>query len=126
MRDVSVFVVRVDLALLAREMICLESDRERSDWLLGFQVGSSGAAHLSKWSSAKLAGWAFGERAHAEALAYQAQKRSAGERSAQARRMRLGTAQPSNTVRTAFDVRSERTTERTTERTIERTPNQLQ
>lgn len=126
MREPSVFTVRVDLALMAREMVCLENDRERSDWLLGFQMGSSGGACMVRWSPAKLAGWAFGERAHSEALAYQAQKRSAGERSALARRMRLGTAQPSNTVRTPFGVRSERSPERTTEREPERAPNQLQ
>lgn len=116
MREPSVFAVRVDLALLAREMICLESDRERSDWLLGFQMGSSGVSAMARWSSAKLAGWAFGNRSLDEALAYQAQKRAAGERSAVARRMRTGTAQPSNTVRTPF--------ERTSERTSERSPNE--
>lgn len=89
------WTVRVNLDDLGAEMLVLDSDAERGAWMTGFQVGAAGGPCRETWSDAKRRGWEFGSRSFAEAEKFRAKKAAAGQASADARRSRSGSAQPS-------------------------------
>jgi len=98
-----IYFLRLNLDLLGDELAMLETDQERSDWLLGFRVGAIGGGPRDAWSEARRAGWSFGVAAHEEALEAAEKFARAGKASAEARRSKHGSAQPS---RTTFERRS--------------------
>lgn len=99
------WAVRINLDDLGAELLVLDDDTERGVWLTGFQVGAAGGPCRESWPEAKRLGWEFGARAFAEAEEFRAKKTAAGVASADARRQREGSAQPSrpNTVRTLLE-----------------------
>ena len=80
-----IFNVRINLDDLGAELDTLYTAQERSEWLLGFRSGSRGAPPPAKATEALMLGFKFGQRAHAEALEFQAQRSVAGQASAQRR-----------------------------------------
>lgn len=121
-----IFFVKLNLEGLSNQMLAIETEGERSDWLLGFQIGASGAAPRDTWSAAKREGWAFGCTAREEALESVGKASRAGKASADARKQKYGSANPkTNAVQTPSEHRSEHRSEQGSEQTPERDTNQL-
>lgn len=92
--DQEIITVRVHLGDMGKEILHLEDDAERSDWLLGFHSGALGRASRESWSAAKLSGFNFGLMALAEADAFRRGRSRGGIASAEKRREKSGSAQP--------------------------------
>lgn len=128
------FFVRLNLDDMAADIDRLDSTEERGLWLEGFRIGSRGHDKRDEWGFPKLLGHAFGLRCHDEAVIFRDKKVIAGQTSADRRRERNGTAQPStksrdsehcsNGARTVLEHTSEQTPEHHAEQTSEQTPNQ--
>lgn len=95
--DSQIISVRIHLGDMGKEILHLEDDSERSDWLLGFHAGTLGRAPRSGWSHAKECGFHFGASALAEACEFRSKKARGGKVSAEKRREKYGSSQPSNT-----------------------------
>ena len=51
---------KIDLGEMASEILHLDNDRERSEWLIGFSAGLARRSKGLGWSVAKTAGYNFG------------------------------------------------------------------
>lgn len=122
---------------MGKEIMHLESDSERSDWLLGFHAGALGKSCREGWPSHKVHGFTFGSLALAEAEGFRAAKSRAGHVSADTRRKKTGSAQPNSrrtqprteseqcsTHRTDPEQSTEHNPEQSTEQSTEQPPNQ--
>ncbi len=89
-----IFNVRLNLDALAADLVHCETDQERGQWLAGFQTGACGALSRQDWSALKARGFAFGVAVRAEASGFIAQQAEHGNKSAEARRQKYGSAKP--------------------------------
>lgn len=96
MSDSPIITVRVHLGDMGKEILHLDDDSERSDWLLGFHAGALGRAPREGWSQAKSDGFNFGACALAEANEFRSGRSRGGKASADKRKEKYGSAQPSN------------------------------
>lgn len=91
-----IFSVRLNLDDMAASLEFLEGDASLADWLRGFRYGLRGAP--SRWDGGPgAAGFRIGASALAEAHEFQLAKSDGGKKSAEARKEKTGTAQPSRT-----------------------------
>lgn len=88
------FFVKLNVDDFADEMDALESTEERGLWLEGFRVGLRGHGPRDGWAKEKTSGHTFGAAVLAEANDFRAEKAAAGRSSAEARRAKTGSAQP--------------------------------
>ena len=91
-----IFSVRINLDDMAASLEFLEGDASLAEWLRGFRYGLRGAP--SRWASGPgAAGFHIGSRSLSEAHEFQLAKSDGGKRSAEARKEKVGTAQPART-----------------------------
>ena len=98
MMEKKIFFVKMNLDLLGDALTILETDAERSDWILGFRVGAIDGPMKESWSEAKKSGWAFGFSAYEEAVVASKKIKKAAFASVEARKEKYGSAQPYRAV----------------------------
>lgn len=121
------FFVRLNLDDFTAEMTGLDSTEERGEWIEGFQVGCHGHPARPAWSEVKRRGHEFGVASLHEAEGARLKFSMAGQRSAESRKSKIGTAQPlkpSNDVRTSLRTMSRTSPEHTVEHPLEHFSNQ--
>lgn len=93
-----IFFVQLNLDEMSAQLDILDSTHERGEWLEGFRAGTRGSQTRETWSEAKMLGHAFGLGCLTEAEEFQRKKSeiqsARGKKSAEARRARTGSAQP--------------------------------
>ncbi len=89
-----IYTVRLNVDMMAAGLDTMDSDRERSAWLRGFQTGCRGAA--SKWpeGSPAATGYVLGFACYEEARDRHTRQAEGGHASAETRKAANGTAQP--------------------------------
>lgn len=91
------FTVRVNIDDMTAILAGLDGQSEKADWLDGYMVGVHGHQSRESWSSAKMCGFEFGSLHAREVEAYREEQSTRGQRSAEVRAAKSGSAQPRRT-----------------------------
>lgn len=91
------FTVRVNIDDMTAMLAGLDGQSEKADWLDGYMVGVHGHQSRESWSSAKMCGFEFGQMHAKEVESYREEQSTRGQRSAEVRAAKSGSAQPRRT-----------------------------